>query len=343
MSKQSIEISTNIIFKTILILLGFWFLFLVRDVIALLIISLIFVSAIEPAVDFLGKHKIPRAASVLALYAILISILSLAVSFLVPPISQQIGELTRDYPAYSQKVTDFFLAVNSFITRNHINIDTNQILGNFGNEISNFSRNIFSTTLGIFSSVISLIVIFSLTFYMSVEEDGIKKFIAQVVPKRHHDYALNLADRVKHKIGSWLIGQFFLMFIIFLIVYTGLSLAGIPYALILAIFAGFMEIIPYVGPIISAIPGVALGFLVSPTVGILALAVYVLSQQLENHIITPQVMKKAVGLSPVTVILALLIGAKLAGTIGAILAIPVATSLSLVVKDYMEYRAKSQN
>jgi len=342
MPKQSIEISTNIIFKTILIILGLWFLFLVRDVIVLLIVSLIFVSAIEPAVDFLQKRKVPRAASVLGLYAVLISIFSLAVSFLVPTISQQIGELTRDYPAYSQKVTDFFLAVNSFITRNHINIDTNQILGSFGSEISNFSQNIFSTTLGIFSSIISLIVIFSLTFYMSVEEDGIKKFIAQVVPKRHHDYALNLAERVKHKIGSWLIGQFFLMFIIFLIVYIGLTLAGIPYALILAIFAGIMEIIPYVGPIISAIPGVALGFLVSPTAGILALVVYVLSQQLENHIITPQVMKKAVGLNPVTVILALLIGAKLAGTIGAILAIPVATSLSLVVKDYMEYRAKSQ-
>jgi predicted PurR-regulated permease PerM len=338
MQKQSIDISTSVIIKTVLVFLGLWFLYLVRDVIALLVVSVIFVSAIEPVVDWLGKKKIPRSASVLAIYAIIISVISLAVSFLIPPISEQIKDLSANYPVYSQKVISFFSEINNFITRNHISIDTNQIAGNFGSEISNFTRNIFSTTLGLFSGIISIIVVFSLTFYMSVEEDGIKKFIASVSPVRNHEYLMQLTDRIKRKIGKWLIGQFFLMFIIFILDWIGLSLAGVPYALILAIFAGIMEIIPYVGPIISAVPGVVLGFLVSPTVGLLALVVYVISQQLENHIITPQIMKKAVGLSPITVILVLLIGAKLAGITGAILAIPVGTALSLIVKDYMENR-----
>ena len=120
--------------------------------------------------------------------------------------------------------------------------------------------------------------------------------------------------------------------------FIGLAIVGVPYALILAIFAGIMEIIPYVGPIVSAVPGVVLGFLISPTLGFLALLVYLVSQQMENHVIVPQVMKKAVGLNPISVILALLIGARLGGAIGAILAIPVATGISLFINDLLEKR-----
>jgi predicted PurR-regulated permease PerM len=336
MPKQTIDISISAITKTILVLLGLWAIYLVRDVIVLLIVSIIFVSAIEPAVDWLQKKKIPRSASVLGIYFLIIAFLGIVISFIVPPIVDQSKALGENYPVYSEKVTEFLRGIESFVNKNHIAIDTSQIIGNFGNELSNFSRNIFSTTLGVFSGIISLVVIFSLTFYMSVEEDGIKKFIISVTPTKNREYAKNLTDRIKDKIGNWLIGQLVLMFIVFLFVYIGLGLAGIPYALILAIFAGFMEIIPYVGPIISAIPGVVLGFLISPVMGFLALLVYVLAQQTENHIITPQVMKRAVGLNPITVILVLLIGAKLAGATGAILAIPVATAISLVVKDFMD-------
>jgi predicted PurR-regulated permease PerM len=118
----------------------------------------------------------------------------------------------------------------------------------------------------------------------------------------------------------------------------GLYLVGVPYALILAIFAGVMEIVPYIGPIISAVPGVILGFLISPTTGFLALLVYLIAQQLENNLIVPQVMKKAVGLNPVTTIIALLVGLRLGGVMGSILAIPVATAISLAVNDFIEKR-----
>jgi predicted PurR-regulated permease PerM len=336
MQNQTVDISIGVILKVILALLGLWVLYLVRDVIALLIVSIIFVSAIEPAVDWLQRKRIPRSASVLGIYAIIIALLGIAISFIIPPIIDQFQALSENYPAYSQKVSDLFGGIQSFINSNHITIDTSQLLGNLGNEVSSFSRNIFSTTLGVFSGIISLIVIFSLTFYMSVEEDGIKKFIVSVTPRKHRDYAKSITDRIKRKIGNWLIGQLFLMLSVFILDYIGLTLVGVPYALILAIFAGILEIIPYIGPIISAIPGVVIGFLISPVTGLLALLVYVLAQQVENHILTPQIMKRAVGLNPITVIVVLLIGAKLGGIMGAILAIPVATTLSLFVKDFME-------
>lgn len=338
MQKQVIELSTNIVFKTILILLSFWFLYLVRDVIALLAISVIFVSAIDPLVDYFQKKKVPRSVSVLAVFLCIILLVSAAFSFIIPPITRQAADLAQNYPAYSEKFIEFFGNVQSFITQSHINIDTTAILGNFGQEVSNFSKNIFSTTLGVFSGLISAIVVFSLTFYMAVEENGIRKFVSSIVPDRYREYAEQMTGRIKKKIGQWMVGQLALMFLVGLFTFFGLYLIDVPYALILAIFAGVMEIVPYIGPIVSAVPGVVLGFLVSPATGFLALGVYLIVQQLENHIIAPQVMKKAVGLSPITVILVLLIGAKIGGAMGAILAIPVGTALSLFVKDFINAR-----
>lgn len=340
MEIKKIDISTGIIFRTILILLGLWFVFLVRDVLVLLVISVIIVAAIEPAVDYLQKKKIPRSLSVLAIYILLLALIGGGLSLLIPPIASQFQDFSQNYPRYSQQFRDSIGPVKNFIEINHINITSEQIFSELGSGIANFTKNIFSKTIGVFSGFISMIVVLSLTFYMSAKEDAITHFVASITPENHRKYATNLTKRIKDKIGKWLLGQFFLMFLIAVFDFIGLSLIGVPYALILAIFAGIMEIIPYIGPIVSAVPGVILGFMVSPTVGLLAIVVYVIAQQFENHIIVPQVMKKVVGLNPIAVILALMVGAKIAGTLGAILAIPVATAVSLFLGDLMNERNK---
>ncbi len=169
-----------------------------------------------------------------------------------------------------------------------------------------------------------------------MEEDGIKKFIISIVPEKKKEYAASFADRIEKKIGKWMLGQLFLMLVIFILDFIGLYLVGVPYPLLLAIFAGILEVVPYVGPIISAVPGVILGFLVSPTVGFLALLVYLVAQQFESHVVIPLTMKKAIGLNPVITIVAILIGFKLAGVLGAVISVPAATAISLFVSDLME-------
>jgi predicted PurR-regulated permease PerM len=340
MESRKIEISTGIIFRTILILLCLWFIFLVRDVLLLLIISVIIVAAIEPAVDYLQKKKVPRSLSVLAIYVLLFALIGGALSLLVPPIINQFQDFSANYPQYSQKFRDSVDPIRNFIEINHINFSSDQLFSEFGSGVTDFTRNIFSKTIGVFTGFVSIIVVLSLTFYMSVKEDAITHFVGSITPENHRKYAVSLTNRIKEKIGKWLLGQFFLMFLIAIFDFIGLSIIGVPYALILAIFAGVMEIVPYIGPIISAVPGVLLGFMVSPTVGVLALVVYIVAQQFENHVVVPQVMKKAVGLNPIAVILALMVGAKIAGTLGAILAIPVATAVSLFLGDLMNERNK---
>lgn len=163
-----------------------------------------------------------------------------------------------------------------------------------------------------------------------------KGFVVAITPSKYHDYAVSSAEKIKVKIGRWMQGQLLLMLIIFALDFLALHFLNVPYALILAILGGLLEIVPYLGPIISAVPAVIFGFLVSPLTGILVLAVYIVIQQVEGHIITPQVMKKALGLNPIVVILALLVGAKIGGVLGAILSVPITTAMSVFVDDLVE-------
>jgi len=340
--KNHVEISTGIIFRTLLVVLGCWFLYLIKDIIALLFVSLVIVSAIEPAVNWMHKRKIPRSLGVIIIYLLLFSVIGLSVSFLIPPIMEQLQDFYHKLPEYSQNIEQYLQGVKDYFQTQGNLLDIQKLIGESNGGFSEISGNIFSKTVGIFSVFISTIVVFALVFYMAAKQDGISNFVASVVPEKHKEYALFLTSRIKTKIGKWMTGQLMLMLVIFVLDFIGLYFIGVPYALSLAIFAGLMEIIPYVGPIVSAIPAIILGLTVSPMTGMLVLILVFAVQQFENHVIVPQIMKKALGLNPIAVILALLIGLKLGGVLGAILAIPITTAISIVVEDLMKKSEKTQ-
>lgn len=337
-STPKMDISTSSIIRLIIVVLAFWLIYTILDILALLIISVILVSAMEPAVDFLQTKKIPRAAGVTLIYLLIVGIVASFIFFLASPLVNQIQSLSKELPSYWGRFENSFLPVKEFFASNNVQIETKDILGNIGQGITSATGNIFSTTVGVFSGVVSVIVVLSLAFYMSVEENSIAVFLVSITPEKHKRYVESISNRIKDSMGKWMLGQLLLMVIIAILDSIGLSLIGVPHALLLGIFAGIMEIVPYVGPIIGAVPGVILGFIASPVIGFASILLYVLVQQLENHVIVPQVMKKAVGLNPITVILVLLIGAKLAGVMGAILAVPVAAAVSIFVKDWKSGR-----
>lgn len=336
LEKTHVEISVGIIFRTILIILGLWFFYSIRDIVALLFISLVIVSAIEPAVNWMQERKIPRSLGVIIIYILLFSVIGLSISFLIPPMMEQFRDLYNRLPEYSQNIEQSLRGIKDYFQTQGNMLDIQKLIGNLNNSFPEISGNIFSKTVGVFSGFISTIVVFALVFYMAVKQDGINNFVALVVPEKHKEYALFLTSRIKAKIGRWMTGQLLLMIIIFILDFLGLYFIGVPFALSLAIFAGLMEIIPYVGPIISAIPAVILGLTISPIAGMLVVILFFVVQQFENHVIVPQIMKKAIGLNPIAVILALLIGLKLGGVLGAILAIPIATAIGAVVEDLMK-------
>ena len=335
-NKHTVDISTGIIFRTILILLGIWFLYIIRDIVAILFIAVIITAAIEPIVNRMNQKRIPRSLAVSIIYILLFAIIGSFIYFLIPPLTSQFQDFSQNFPTYIEKSTGFFRGLENLGQSHNLSFTEQNFLQGVSDNITQYSLNIFSTTIGVFSGFISILVIMSLTFYMSVKKDGMKNFVIAVTPSKYQNYAVSAAERIKIKIGRWMHGQLFLMFIVFAMDFLALYFLNVPYALILAILGGLSEIIPYLGPIISAVPAILLGFLVSPLIGILVAVAYIIIQQAESHIITPQIMKKVLGLNPIVVILALLIGAKIGGVLGAILSVPIATAASVFVNDLVE-------
>ena len=145
---------------------------------------------------------------------------------------------------------------------------------------------------------------------------------------------MRIIKKVEFKLGKWFVGQLALGFIVGLLSYIGLTILGIPHPLILAIIAGTMELVPYIGPTLASIPAIIFAFTVSPLLAALTLVLYFLIQQFENYLIVPKVMEKSVGLHPVIIIIAMLIGGQLAGILGVILAIPVTTIASIILEEF---------
>jgi predicted PurR-regulated permease PerM len=177
-----------------------------------------------------------------------------------------------------------------------------------------------------------------ITFYFTVEEEGMKRFIRSVSPSHYHPYLMQLINRIQRRLGYWLRGQLILSVVIFVLTFIGLTILGVDYALLLALIAGIFEIIPYLGPFLGAVPAVFLAFVQSPVKALLVVILYIIIQQLENNIIVPKVMSKSVGINPLLVIIILLVGGKIGGAVGMILAIPVATALSVFFEDFLGKR-----
>jgi predicted PurR-regulated permease PerM len=333
---RTIEISSSTILRTIFILLLLWFIYLVRDILLLVFLAIVIVSAIDPIVDWFQKRKIPRSLTVIAVYVIFISVLSSIVILLIPPLTNELRGLGENVPQLAEKITGYFSSAREYALSHNLQQYVSNFLGSTAERISQTGSSVLGGTVSFIGGIFSFIIVLSIAFYMTVQEKGIKKFFASIVPEEHSSYALGLVDRIQFKMGRWMQGQLFLMLVIFILDYVGLLLIGAPYALVLALIAGILEIIPYIGPIISAVIAVSISFLHGPVTGLFVLGLFVLVQQLEGYVFTPLVMKKAVGLNPVVVILALLIGAKLGGVIGIIVSVPIATVLGEVVNDLVK-------
>lgn len=336
MEKSTVNIITKVAIRVMFVAVALWLLFLVRDVIALFILSVVFTATLDPAIDRLERKGLSRTLAVSMVYVVIVVVLSIFVTLLTPPLVSQFKDFTKNLPVYGETLTHAFGGFERYIQSYGFDFDSKQFLDNVFGNLDQSSGQIFSTTVSVFHAFISVIVVLSLTFYMSVKEEGVKGALLSLTPKSHREYVGMLATKIQRRVGRWMFGQILLMVIIFVLDFIALSIFNVPYALILALLAGILEIVPYLGPIISTTLAALVGFLISPLTGFIVLGTCTVIQQIESHIIVPQIMKKAVGLNPVIVILALLIGAKLGGTMGAILSIPIATAIGIIVMDMVD-------
>lgn len=327
----TVNISTITLLKIVFIGLLLWFCWVVRDVLLIFLISIIISSAIDPVADYLSQRKIPRILSVSIIYILFLGLVALIGFLIVPPLTAQFEAIKSAdvYQSFISKIGVYRETLSHSAIGQSIN-------NSFKEFFSNLGGTLFATTKGVLTGVASVVSIFVISFYLTVEENGMKNFIKHLAPYKHQAYVMRLVTKIQHKIGAWLLGQLILSAIIFGLFFIGLSVLNVQYALILALIAGFLEIIPLIGPFIAGAFAIFFAFLQSPTLAVLVVILWVVTQQLENHIIVPVIMSRSVGLNPVMVILAVLTGATLGGFVGALIAIPVVSAISVFVTDVME-------
>lgn len=334
--KLSVEIQTSSIFKIILIIILFLLLYLLRDIILILLLAIMIASAVGPFANWLDKKHFPRLLGVLLLYLVIFGLIFFLLSLVIPIISGELSQLNSIVQEFFSTVSGVLDQAQNGNTRGYFDFlgELQNLLDGSAQYLQVLSQSVVGLVVSVFGGILSFLAVVIISFYLSVMRRGIDGFLKSIVPAKYEDYVINLWVKTEHKVGRWFQAQLLLALIVGLLVFVGLSLLNVRFALLLGILAMILELVPMVGPVISAIPGVMLAFSQSPTLGIWVLVMYVIIQQFENHVLVPLIFGKSLGINPVTVIIALLIGAQLAGVLGMIVAVPIATIVTEVIDDF---------
>lgn len=311
---RRIDISYRTIFFITAFLVSLWIIYLIKDIILLLFVAFILMSALFPLVNRLKGFGIPKILSLLIVFLGFISAIIFLLTAGFTPLISEIASL-------SEKLTE---AINNILKANVI--DQSVVRGEF----ANLSHQVINFTFSLVENFIGFVSVIVITFYLLLDREKIEERFTGLFGPRQEQIR-KLLDKIEDKLGAWLRGQIILSAIIGILVYTSLVILGLEFALPLAIIAAILEVVPVIGPIIAALPAILVALVNSPLLAILVAAVYLAIQQLEGHIIVPQVMKRAVGLNPLAVIIAISVGGRLLGLAGALLAVPITVVIQIII------------
>lgn len=277
-------------------------------------------SAFLPYVDFLRKKGIPRVLSVLIPYIFVIALFITIIFPLIPFFASQVQSLFVILPPYLNQAAGLF----------GVHLEPAQLRSFIGSEIGEIGRNAYELTSRVFGGIFSTLMILVVSFYFLLDHDRIKKSLVSLFKIEQQERVSLTMSQIENKIGGWFRGQIILSFFIGTITWIGLSILGIEFALPLALLAGMLEILPTIGPIVAAIPAIIVSLNTSINAALIVIIFYLVLQAVENNLLVPRVMQKAVGLHPIAVIISVIVGAQLLGILGALLAIPI-VSLVLIL------------
>ncbi len=319
---RKIEVSHKTIVFAVLLFLSLGLVFILRDLILELFVALLLMAIFGPMVETLSRHRIPRVVSVLVTYVLIIGILVGTISLIVPAVVDQTTSFINALPGYLSNI-----GITSMVS--------SEVINAFLNNAGSASGAIFQFTFSLVNNIVAILTVLVFAFYMLVSRDKLEDQLGFFFGEERKKEFGNIVKILEKKLGGWARGELILMFAVGIATYIVLRLVGIPYALPLAILGGILEIVPFLGPIIAAIPAVLIGFGISPLIGTGVIALLFLIQQLENYILVPKIMEKSVGVSPLVVLISLAVGVRLAGVVGAIISVPVVITLQILAKKYL--------
>jgi predicted PurR-regulated permease PerM len=333
-------IAPGSVVTTLLVLVGAYALWLLRDLVLLVLTAVVIASAIEPGILFFRRYRIPRFVATLLLYVAVFGSVFALIYFFFPPIVADAASFLSSVPQYldTLNVPASFAGLSDATSLIGTQHQAQSILSTLLSLQSAFT----STTGGVvqlfatfFGGIFSLMLVIVLSFYFALQETGVDDFLRLIMPARHEDYAVDLWTRSQKKIGRWMQGQILLSVIVGVLVYLGLLIIGLPYALLLSVFTAFAEIIPIFGSLMAGAAAAAVGFSEGGfALAAIIIGLYVVVNQFETNLIYPLIVKKVVGVPPLLVILALIAGGTLAGFLGVLLSVPLSAVALEFISDF---------
>ena len=308
-----------------LLLLLAWFASQIVWVFKLLVVSLLIVYVLHPIVEFLKKNM--RLAHTLAVGLTFLMFLLLMVSLIslvVPVVQQEIEEIISDIPYYARQIQFYIEEFTDYLLAFGLDKDHLETIINFPSNIPRLVDEVASISVSMVSSAVEIFFVLFIVFYLLYDFQSVRKNIVNLVPTVYQGHALKIMEMVDQNFGGYIRGNIVRCLAVGIITGIILTSFGVPYALLLGVLAGVLNIILYVGPYIAAIPAILLSFSPHTPSPFVIIIIYVFVQILDGIVLSPLLLGRAVKLKPITVIVGLLIGQQLAGFLGMILSTPLA-------------------
>lgn len=320
-----------------------WAAYLVRGALLLIYIASLVAIGLSPVVTRLerrrlrGTKPLPRWVAILEVYLLLVVVIVLVMVLVFPPLIEQARAFWTAIPGLLDRAQTWLMERGVLTHKLSFGEAVQQAAGGGGTDAV---TTVVGAISGFVGGVFGILTILILAFYLLLDSRQMFKNFVSLFPRAKRSRVEDVSRRISSKVSAWLAGQLLLAAIIGTTAAIGLKLLGVPYFFVLALIAGLGEMIPVVGPILSAIPAVAVALTVSPATALFVGIFFLIQQQIENHLLVPKIMERQVGVSAGIVIIALLIGGSLLGIVGAILAVPTAAILQVVFQEFIAQTAE---
>ncbi len=335
--ERLLDISWGTILKISVLIISFYILYQIKDILIWFVFALIISILFNPAIDFLRKLKIPRALAVFFVYVGFFGIFILLIYFTVPLFTSEIRQFSQLSPQYFEKISPPLreLGIRAFE-------DIETFIKVLSGTLERISTNILNVLFSIFGGIFASIFMLAIAIFISLEEKGIERALILLFPQKYDGYISSLFKRCQKRVSGWFTTRILSCIFVGAATYIALLIFKSPYPFSFGLISGVLNFIPIIGPVITGVLLFMIISLGSLFKAIFVLLVFTLIQQIEGNILIPLLSKKFIGLSPVLVLLSLAIGGVLWGFLGAILAVPLAGILVEFLKDFLKKKKEEE-
>lgn len=329
------------------VFLTFGLLYSLRAVLFLFFVAIVIGTAIRPAVDWLHRRGIARSVGIILIYILLAGLLVGFLAMILPLLADQVTEISKNLPEYYSRVRSALINSPNRLLQNlgwRVPAQVS-LLGNRGAEgeaevITQVSQTLLYTNLAL-KGLLNILAVFLLAYYWTQEGNIMLRSMLRVFPSQRRKRVREFIQLAESKIGGYVRGQGLLCLAIGVAAFIAYLSIGLPYTLVLAVFAGVMEMVPIFGPALGAVPAFLVALTIAPSKAIWVVVATIVIQMLENTVLVPRIMKNAMGVNPIIVLLSLIAFSSVFGFMGALLALPLAAIIQLMVSRVVLTAAES--